>query len=353
MRICGVLLAGGIGSRFWPISRKDKPKQFLLNFDGRTFIRSTADRFKKAIEPISGGFDLFIVTQERYAQLAKNEVPEATILLEKEARNTAPAIALSVAQALIRDVDVMVVMPSDHVFESEEPFIESLRKGVEEANRTESIIVFGYEPLYPHNGYGYIEVGGVVDSCQTARDVIRFHEKPDTETAKAYLATGKFLWNMGVFCWSISTILEAFRSVLPEFYDCVRLVADAIKAKRFEEVYTHLGSLPSSSIDKALIEVAKNVRAIPVPKCGWSDVGNLSVWIDLVENSKNNHSQAICLDCADVKAYADSGLVVTLGVKSLVVVKHGEVVLVCDANRLQDVSIIPKVLAEKGLDRFA
>ncbi|MCS6961142.1 MAG: sugar phosphate nucleotidyltransferase [Deltaproteobacteria bacterium] len=353
MDTVGVLLAGGIGSRFWPLSRQSRPKQFLKHFNGKTFLRCAVDRLLASIGENHGS--ILVVTNEKYKDLAVQEAPEAIILPEKEGRNTAPAIAYAVAKAKSLGAKKMIVAPADHVFENEEKMVLKLKSALEFVEKSPLIVIFGQKPMYPHTGYGYIKVGGYVDEEKFPgfRYVRRFHEKPNLERAKSYVSSGEFLWNMGIFVWSLESILRAFEDELPDYFEAINEISKIFESGQDQEkIFGILNSLEPVSIDLGLIERVRNISVMEVEDCGWSDIGNLKVWVELIENSGANSTEHIQIDSNGVKVYVDKGLVVTVGVSDLFVVKKDDIILICDKERISDVGKIPGILAERGLDQY-
>ncbi|MCS6893433.1 MAG: sugar phosphate nucleotidyltransferase, partial [Deltaproteobacteria bacterium] len=257
----GVLLAGGVGSRFWPLSKKNRPKQFMCNFNGKTFLKCAYERLEKVFG--SKPHAQLVVTNEKYVDLINTDLPDVLILPENKSRNTAPAIAFAVAKALTMGANRMIVVPADHAFEREEIMVNALKKALDFVEKVPLLVVFGAKPLYPHTGYGYIKVGGSVDveKFGEIKFVRRFFEKPSLERAKLYVNSGEYLWNMGIFVWSVEAVLKAFEDELPDYHEVILKIADLMSKGNgnFEDFNYELEKLEPFSIDIGLIERVRNI----------------------------------------------------------------------------------------------
>lgn len=353
-------MAGGVGSRFWPFSRADKPKQFLDFFGtGRSLLQMTVDRFRPIV-PIE---NVFIVTNVAYKQLILEQVPdlnERQILCEPARRNTAPCIAYATAH--IRAICLkragltaanqdwnrpemqanIVVAASDHLILEEEKFRQTILKAFDFVSQHKAICTLGMEPTRPETGYGYIQyIGGLTAQSQHIASttegiypVKTFTEKPNLEMAKVFLKSGDFLWNSGIFIWNLQTISEAFRYLLPEVADRFRegeLLMGTDKEEDFiEEMFP---KCPNISIDYGIMEKADNVFVIP-SSFGWSDLGT---WGSLYELSEKDEAKNVSLH-SDALFYEAEGNVVTLepgklavvqGVDDMIIAEQKGVLLVC------------------------
>lgn len=353
-------MAGGVGSRFWPFSRADKPKQFLDFFGtGRSLLQMTVDRFRPIV-PIE---NVFIVTNVAYKQLILEQVPdlnERQILCEPARRNTAPCIAYATAHiralclkragltAANQDWNRpemqanIVVAASDHLILEEEKFRQTILKAFDFVSQHKAICTLGMEPTRPETGYGYIQyIGGLTAQSQHIASttegiypVKTFTEKPNLEMAKVFLKSGDFLWNSGIFIWNLQTISEAFRYLLPEVADRFRegeLLMGTDKEEDFiEEMFP---KCPNISIDYGIMEKADNVFVIP-SSFGWSDLGT---WGSLYELSEKDEAKNVSLH-SDALFYEAEGNVVTLepgklavvqGVDDMIIAEQKGVLLVC------------------------
>lgn len=253
MKITAVVMAGGKGERFWPKSRKSLPKQFLsLTDDGKTMIQLTIERLKSLVDID----DVYIVTNKDYKNLVLEQIegiPEENILLEPVAKNTAPCIGLAAMHIKKKYEDaVMIVLPSDHLIKYNEIYIDTLKAAIEVAKEDENLITIGITPSYPETGYGYINFGRDEEDIKRSNiyRVKRFVEKPNLETAKEYLSSGRYLWNSGMFVWKSSTILNNFRSLLAETYEGLEKIYETIGSEEEEYILEReFSKFESESID--------------------------------------------------------------------------------------------------------
>ena len=359
-------MAGGVGSRFWPFSREEKPKQFLDFFGtGRSLLQMTIDRFR----PIVPVENMFIVTNIAYKHLILEQVPdikESQILCEPARRNTAPCIAYATAhiRALcLRKAGLtaanqdwtrpemkanIVVAASDHLILEEEKFRQAILKAFDFVSENNAICTLGMQPTRPETGYGYIQFVrdelNVVESRKTASlkversegiyPVKTFTEKPNLEMAKVFLDSGDFLWNSGIFIWNLQTISEAFRYLLPEVADRFRegeLLMGTEKEEKFiEDIFP---KCPNISIDYGIMEKAENVYVIP-SSFGWSDLGT---WGSLYELSEKDEDGNVSLH-SEARFYEAKGNIVVLepgkkvivqGVDDMIIAEEKGALLVC------------------------
>ena len=366
-----VIMAGGVGSRFWPFSRESKPKQFLDFFGtGKSLLQMTVDRFRPIV-PIE---NMFIVTNVAYKQLIMQQVPdfkEGNILCEPARRNTAPCIAYATAH--IRALCLkragltaanqdwtrpemqanIVVAASDHLILEEEKFRQVILKAFDFVRQHKAICTLGMTPTRPETGYGYIqfinersqsELNDGMSAAKPLNDGIypvkTFTEKPNAELAKVFLESGDFLWNSGIFIWNLQTISEAFRYLLPEVADRFRegelLMGTEQEEDFIEQIFP---KCPNISIDYGIMEKADNVYVLP-SSFGWSDLGT---WGSLYELSEKDEAQNVSLH-SDALFYESKGNVVTLesgklavvqGLEDSIVAEQGNVLLICKKSEEQ------------------
>ena len=357
-----VIMAGGVGSRFWPFSRENKPKQFLDFFGtGRSLLQMTVDRFRPLI-PIE---NMFIVTNVAYKQLIMEQIPdmkEVQILCEPARRNTAPCIAYATAH--IRALCLkragltaknqdwtrpemqanIVVAASDHLILEEEKFRQTIQKAFDFVAKKNAICTLGMNPTRPETGYGYIQrqADAFTDGIYPVKT---FTEKPNLEMAKVFLESGDFLWNSGIFIWNLQTISEAFRYLLPEVADRFRegeLLMGTDKEEDFiEQIFP---KCPNISIDYGIMEKADNVFVIP-SSFGWSDLGT---WGSLYELSEKDEAQNVSLH-SDAVFYEATGNVVTLESGKLAVVQGVEDMIIAEQN---NVLLVCKKAEEQRIKQF-
>lgn len=349
MKTTAVIMAGGKGERFWPKSRISRPKQFLsLTSDGETMIQKTVKR----LLPLVNAEDIYIATNEMYRQLAEEQlpdIPKENILCEPAPRNTAPCIAFSAAVIGRKYEDaVMLVLPSDHLIGSEEIYINTLKKAVSVAENGNNLVTIGIMPTYAETGYGYINFGSESDG---AYEVERFVEKPDMETAEKYLASGKYLWNSGMFVWKISSIMSNIQQFMPAVYNGAVRIGEAFGTPQFNEVLEkEFDTMPSESVDFGIMEKADNIYTIP-GSFGWDDVGSWLAVERINDTDENNNYIEGNVCVSDIKNTTVCGgkrLIATVGVNNLIIVDTDDAVLICDKNSTQDVKKIISQLKEQS-----
>ena len=334
-----VLLAGGSGTRFWPASRRSRPKQFLAIGTDEPLLVAT----RRRLDPLVPDERVLVVTAASQAAGVRALLPGLgpdQVLAEPCARNTAAAVAWAALDVHRRDPGaVLAVLPADHVIAPAERFRGSLAAAADLAARQPVLVTFGVRPTHPATGYGYIELGERLSDSTHA--VARFVEKPDAATAAGFLATGRLRWNAGMFVWSARTILAAFERHAPDVLAPLRDAAAAPGglAGALAEAYADLPALP---VDKAILERADNVRTIPIDYT-WSDVGS---WTSLPEvhaadgsgNCAVGGGALVAEDARGNVVYGEPGrLTALIGVEDLVVVHADGATLVCRKDRAQDV----------------
>jgi mannose-1-phosphate guanylyltransferase len=356
--VYAVIMAGGIGSRFWPQSRKGNPKQFLRVFDELTLIQNTVGR----LQGIVPSERIFIVTHERYVEQTRDQlpaVPEENILAEPIARNTAPCITFAAIRLLADDPDAtMIVLPADHVIRNVGRFHAVLRAAIEKAQEHDTLVTIGINPTHPETGYGYIQFDGQVDEGEEgprAFAVKTFAEKPDLATAERFLDSGDFLWNSGMFVWRADTILEKIRLHLPQAYDAFEPLCEAVGTEREEEAVAEAYSKsPHISIDYGVMERAQPVFVVPA-SFGWSDIGDWRAVYEL--GDKDEHGNAldgnvIVHDSSRCLVESDDRLVVLVGMHDTVVVDTRDALLVCNRESAQQVKNVVDYLHAHQLDEY-
>lgn len=345
MKTVAVIMAGGKGERFWPRSRKDMPKQFLsLTSDGKTMIQHTIDR----ILPLVNTEDIFIVTNKNYKNLVLEQLPdikEKNVILEPASRNTAPCIGLVATYIRQRYKDeetVMVVLPSDHLIKYNEIFIDTLKSAIEIAKEDKNMVTIGITPSYPETGYGYINFGYKDNDKKYngAYKVNKFVEKPDLDKAKEYLASGKYLWNSGMFVWKTSTILNSFEVYLPEIYQGLARIGNCIGTNmEVETLKEEFINFKSESIDYGIMEKYEPIYTVP-GSFGWDDIGS---WLALERTYQSDDEgnivdgNVITIGVKNSIIQARNKLVATVGVKDIIIVDTEDAILICDKNNVQDV----------------
>ncbi len=278
-----VIMAGGVGSRLWPLSSEEKPKQFVDVLScGRSLLQMTMDRLKGIVPP----GNVWVVTGKKYGALVREqlpELPEGNILLEPMRRSTAPCIAYASWKIKSRDPRaIVVVTPSDHSIRDVKAYRQAINDAMDMASEGDAIVTLGIEPTHPCTAYGYIRVDRSSPSARHERifAVDSFHEKPDEETAKEMLREGGYVWNAGIFVWNVGTIVNALRIYAPDideqFEPLLKVYGTAAEQNRVDKAFENS---PSISIDYAVMEKAEEIYCLPA-NCGWSDLGS---WDSLAE----------------------------------------------------------------------
>ncbi len=349
-----VIMAGGIGSRFWPVSREDKPKQFLsLSPDGKSFLRLAYDRFSKIVP----ADHVLVVSQVRYEEMVREtlpEVPEENIILEPLSRNTAPCIALAAFKLLLRDPDaVMVATPADHIILDEEIFEDTIRKALDYAADSDALITLGIVPDRPDTNFGYIQ--GVTHSMEEDGKPVKvktFTEKPDKDLAEVFFQSGEFFWNSGIFVWRAQTIRDELAKHMPEveilFRGWESKLGTPEEAAFLESAYSSISKI---SIDYAVMEKTDKAWVYP-SKFRWHDIGSWESLFSFISTlgleSNGNVTLAgpsLCGDNKDTLVYTtDRGkLVAVRGLDNFIVVDTGDVLMVCPRDEQKAKEIIANV----------
>jgi mannose-1-phosphate guanylyltransferase len=349
-----VIMAGGAGTRFWPMSRQDRPKQFLdVLGTGRTLLQLTYDRFKKIIPKEN----ILIVTSAVYRDLVFEQIPginENALLLEPMRRNTAPCIAYATQKVLKRNPAAsIVVAPSDHLILQEDVFIEQVLKGVLHCETEDSIVTLGIRPSRPDTGYGYIQFiqGGIADDIFKVKT---FTEKPNTELAKSFISSGEFLWNSGLFITTAAVMNAAFQKHLPDIHQIFEsgknLLDSPAEPQFLEQAYTRCTNI---SIDYGIIEKASNVSVIP-SEFGWSDLGT---WGSLYENMHHDAGGNAVVGKRTIISNTENSIIhlpkekvaVIHGIDNCIIVESDGILLVCRKDAEQEIrQLVNQVKVEFG-----
>ena len=348
-----VILAGGGGTRFWPESRRARPKQFLNLSGERSLIQATLDRCGKFIPPVGH----WVITNENYAAETAQQLPDVPpeqILLEPCGRNTAPCIGLAAMQLLAVDRDpIMLVLPADHVIASDEQFQAAVAAAVQIVqDEPQSLVLFGVKTNYPATGFGYIQRGEPMD--HGAFRVQAFQEKPDRSTAERYLADGKYYWNCGIFVWRARAILDALHAFVPEISERLKILQQSLRKPEWDAALAREFPLMTSiSIDYAVLERSPDVCVLEAPFT-WDDVGS---WQALARaRSQDDHNNTadgpfcgVESDNCIIRTSPDH-LVATFGVNNLIIVHTPTATLVADRN---DENALRRVIAELERQGYA
>jgi len=354
-----LIMAGGQGTRFWPLSRELYPKQLLKLGGSSTLLQQTVERLSGLMPPA----DIFVITgpklvvdiKTQLSQLKKRDgIPPENIIVEPMPRNTAPAIGLGALRFIRQDPDaVMAVLPSDHMIKETTAFHDALKaaQGLADTGR---LVVFGIRPTRPETGYGYIRLGRELSAG--AYEVESFVEKPDRGTAEGYLASGDYLWNSGMFVWKASAILEEIKRHMPELYDALMRIDYATGTGDEEAVLEEVfGGIQAQSIDFGVMEKAEGVAAV-IAGFSWSDLGSWDAIQAISEPDADGNviaGRVVQLDCEDTTIYADERLVAGIGLRGMVVVDTADATLVCRKDMAQRVKDVVGILKERGYGEYS
>lgn len=349
MKTYGVIMAGGGGTRFWPLSRKQTPKQ-LLNLSGKDIMVNEAI---ERLARVADYKDIFIVTnavqKTAMLDLIDNRIISNHILAEPAARNTAACIGYAAIEIIKKYGDgVMVIMPSDAYIKDTDKFAEVLRIAIKEAESGDKLVTVGITPTFPATGYGYIQYENVQSD---AKPVLKFVEKPDEETAKKYLNSGNFVWNSGMFVWKASVILEKFKKLLPEIYSFLEQIADSFgKSDESQQIQNLYPLIPSISVDYGIMEKSEDIIVVPA-EFGWNDVGSWDMFNVLHNEDCDGNikiGDVIAIDSKNTTAYSSGKLIATVGVDNLVIVETPDAIMICTKDKAQDVKKIVDKLKASG-----
>lgn len=327
MSIAVFILAGGSGIRLWPVSREEKPKQFLPLFpDGSSFFEKTLYRAKKLTSPEN----IYVLTRDIYSEFVKNsapEIPVQNILTEATKKNTAPACAYAMMQLHKKQGNTtVVIMPSDHYITDDEIFTKTVKKACLAASESQGLVTIGIPPTAPAVTYGYIEH----EKCSATDSVfkgISFTEKPDLKTAQKFLCSGNFLWNSGIFIWDTSAILNAFSVFAPGIYTTAQKMCECSSEETRNLLYSEM---PCVSVDYAILEKAENIYVLK-GGFGWNDIGSWTGYESiLTEDSDGNRSDknSTLTDTHNCTAISLNSKTVVIGADNLFVINTGDTVFI-------------------------
>jgi mannose-1-phosphate guanylyltransferase len=354
-----VLMAGGVGMRFWPRSRRSMPKHLLKLIDNKTMLRLAFER----VAPLTETDKILVVTNylqkdEIVKQLP--EIPIQNIILEPQGRNTAPCIGLAavIIRSRIQSNEMMVVLPADHLIADEEDFCETIRIATSYARENDYLITMGIQPAYPETGYGYIQLGAKLyeENKKDIYQVKTFAEKPNYETALRFVQSGDFLWNSGMFIWSVDLILNEIEDYIPELAEQLYRIEKHIGGSDFNPVIEDAYSRTKAvSIDYGLLELSKRVAVIKA-EFDWNDLGS---W-EAVHNisKKDNHGNvlsskdSIVLNSNNNYFFSNKKLIAAIDVDNLVVVEMDDALLICRKDKSQNVKSIVELLSRKDMQKY-
>ncbi len=345
-----VIMAGGAGTRFWPLSRRHRPKQLLCLFGDKPMVTETVDRF----EGLVSKDEMVVVTSENLGDAIAEAVaglPVANILREPEGRNTAPCIGMAavfVREKLGRTDEVLAVFPADHYIRDTATFRRLVSQAAEEAKKG-AIVTLGIEPTKPETGFGYIHHGAF--NAEGVASVDKFVEKPNRETAMRYLADGNYLWNAGIFFFTVQTILDEMRRQLPTLAGQLEEMAELFRRGGDQaELAAIFERVESISIDYGIMERAREVRVLSA-NFGWSDVGAWDALPDVAETDEAGNvtmGDVVAIDCTDsILMGHDKRVLAAVGLRNIVVVDTEDALLVAPRDRVQEVRAIVESLRHR------
>lgn len=352
---CALILAGGSGTRFWPLSRRSRPKQLLSLMGDVSLLRGTVDRLAPLVKAEDAFCSTTVALEEKVLADLGGSAEASTswqrrVFAEPMGRNTLPAIAWCVDgidQNYEGQDPVVVVLPSDHFVTEPDGFRQALAAAVTEAQAQDRIVTLGVPPRWAETGYGYLELKSAVDGLGVY-DVARFTEKPDEERAEAFVKGGRHLWNAGIFVFRASVFAAAARRFQPEMMELVESLRGVRDPDRLAELYSQM---PNVSIDFGLMEALEDIAAVPLD-CGWNDLGSwdaLAAVLEVDEAGNRIRGDVVAVDSGDNLLVADRGTIAAVGVSGLVVVRTEDSVLVLPQGRAQDVRKVVDAL--KASDR--
>ncbi|MBT3240471.1 MAG: NTP transferase domain-containing protein [Chloroflexi bacterium] len=356
-----LIMAGGGGTRLWPLSRKDKPKQMLKLVGDRTLFQVSVDRLMGLFPPEN----ILVVTSALQATAFQEQVPEIpkdNYIVEPGPRDTAAAIGLSAAILKLRDPKaVMSVVTADHFIDHESRFLQILRVAQQVAE-TGYLVTLGIHPTFPSTGFGYIQQGNYLGTYEgrVVFEALNFKEKPDRETAEKFINAEDHSWNSGMFIWQVVDVLDEIEKQMPQLHQALNKITDAWETADAQEVLEKVWSgLDKVSVDYGIMERAEKVAVIPAKGLGWSDVGSWNALYDVLEKDTDgnilNSKESIVIDTKNSMIHQNHGedrLIVAIGVEDLVIVDTGDVLLVCDKEQAQDVRQVVDLLKEQENNKY-
>jgi mannose-1-phosphate guanylyltransferase len=358
--LCAVVMAGGVGTRFWPRSREKTPKQLLEILGKGTMVQNTVSRLEDIVPP----HDTYVVTNRGQRSLLTRQlpqIPEENIIDEPVGRNTAPCIGLAALHVRRRSpTAIMIVMPADHTIRDTEEFNRVLHLAVRAAEESNSLLTIGIHPTRPETGYGYIQIYNEEGDHNPYfnRGVLKvktFAEKPNRQVAERFLASGDFLWNSGMFVWRVDTILAHIKQCLPDLHEELMKIDRVIGTPQYQSTLEKAyGVMRGISIDYGVMEKADVVYTIR-GDFGWSDLGSWDeVWHQSGKDSSGNsiNGHVIQKDTKNCYIYSPGKVVATIDVEDLIIVNTDDALLVCRRGRSQDVKDVSDYLRRKQMNEF-
>jgi len=348
------IMAGGVGKRFWPLSRRAIPKHLLSFFGDKTLLQETAERLAGVV-----GWDrILVVTTAAHVDLVSEQLPEikkSAIIAEPVGRNTAACIALALRWLMVHGYDSSSVgfFPSDHLIPERASFATCFQRAIG-TSRTGGIVVFGIAPSTPETGYGYIETGEAHDSSHSVWRVAAFHEKPDYDTAEEWIRSGGYFWNSGMFVARVDYFWDELSRFLPKITDGITAFGNELSNNELAKHREAYASLESISIDYGVMERSTNLYMI-TGDFSWDDLGSweaVSTYWEGDGTNKRKGSQSVIIDSSDCRIYSTDKLVAVMGMEDTIVVQSDDAVLVCPRRYAQNVKKLVQFLEEHGYDSY-
>ncbi|MBK7227887.1 MAG: mannose-1-phosphate guanylyltransferase [Ignavibacteriales bacterium] len=354
MKLFAVIMAGGVGSRFWPRSKKRTPKQLLKIFGEDTMIQATVNRLAGLVEKEN----IFVITNELQRAEVINQlsdVPVENIIEEPFGRNTAACIGLASVIVKAKDKDaITIVLPADHIIKDEDKFKEVLENAAKYANDSKGLVTIGIQPTRPETGYGYIQIDDKAVS-NNIHKVLTFAEKPNYATALRFVESGDFLWNSGMFIWRADVILDEIKNLMPDLYEGLVEIENSLSSTNFKEkLKTVYAQLKKISIDYGIMEKSSKVF-LTKGTFNWSDVGS---WEEVYQLSEKNEAGNAAIGNVytnmvnDSYIYSPNKVTAVIGLDNVIVINHGDTVLICRRDKAQDVKEIVDYLKINKMDEY-
>jgi len=354
MKLFAVIMAGGVGSRFWPRSKKKTPKQLLKIFGEYTMIEATVNRLSGLIDKEN----IYVITNELQRPEVINQLPDLpaeNIIEEPFGRNTAACIGLASVIIKAKDPDaVTIVLPADHIIKDEEKFKQVLENAAKYANESKGLVTIGITPTRPETGYGYIQINDK-QVAENIFPVYTFAEKPNYATALRFVESGDFLWNSGMFIWRTDVILDEIKNLMPDLYEGLVAIEKSLTNPNFKEelkiVYSQLKKI---SIDYGIMEKSKKVF-LTKGSFNWSDVGS---WEEVYQLSEKNEKGNAAIGkvytnmVSDSYIYSPDKVTAVIGLDNVIVINHNDTVLICRRDKAQDVKEIVDYLKMNKMDEY-
>ncbi len=339
-KLCAIVMAGGGGKRFWPLSHGNRPKQLLKLLGDKSLLRMTVDRIKPVIPPEK----IFVLTNKEFAKetvAELSDIPPENIIAEPLRRDTAAAVALGTAicRDRVGEDSTTAVLPADHHITNEDNFLKDLISAANGAEKYDALYTFGIKPVRPAVEYGYLETGKKVENGHYI--LKRFKEKPDQDTAEKYIKAGSFFWNSGIFVWTVNTVSKEIKKHLPKHAENILSLNFSHNSEDWGRIQKAFENIPSISIDYGIMEKADKVHMLEA-SFGWNDVGGFNALAEYMNSDIHDNKvrgEAAVLDCSENIIFCEdpTETVGLIGMKGIVVVRAGKKTLIAPRNRLEDI----------------